>query len=231
MKITSKLPALIISLLFLASCGTTVSTWVYVERMQGETESSTQLRAYVGDLVFSKYDYQERYEGRMNVSFEAKGFKFSGNDLLYKKTLLNGHEGGCSSDPISAGPGLFTPGTSLNYHCIYDSDANGMIDIAWVPMFGGTFYTQDGTMLPAWVSSSETTGTKKELIYQGMDGNTLRLRYREFFRDIVRPSYDQTVEYNLDNSKEISFRGLSISVIEADNQYLIYSINSGTLEL
>ena len=86
-------------------------------------------------------------------------------------------------------------------------------------------------MLPAWVSSSETTGTKKELIYQGMDGNTLRLRYREFFRDIVRPSYDQTVEYNLDNSKEISFRGLSISVIEADNQYLIYSINSGTLEL
>ena len=64
-----------------------------------------------------------------------------------------------------------------------------------------------------------------------MDGNTLRLRYREFFRDIVRPSYDQTVEYNLDNSKEISFRGLSISVIEADNQYLIYSINSGTLEL
>jgi hypothetical protein len=85
--------------------------------------------------------------------------------------------------------------------------------------------------MPAWIQSADTTGTKKELIYQGRDGSTLRLRYREFFRDIVRPSYDQTVEYNLDEGLTISFRGLSISIIEADNQYLIYSIDGGTLEL
>jgi hypothetical protein len=85
--------------------------------------------------------------------------------------------------------------------------------------------------MPAWITSSATTGTKKELIYQGVEDTTLRLRYREFFRDIVRPSYDQTVEYNLDETTEITFRGLGITIVEADNQYLLYTIDSGTLEL
>ena len=118
----------------------------------------------------------------------------------------------------------------LAQHCFYDSDGDGSLDKGYGQGVGD-FKLNPQLPMPQWVQSAETTGTKKELIYQGRDGNTLRLRYREFYRDIVRPSYDQTVEYNLDEATEITFRGLGITIVEADNQYLLYTINSGTLQL
>ena len=224
-KYTYILPILILA----ASCATSLSMMPYSERMQGETESSTELRAYVGDLVFSKYDYVERFEGRASASFEIQGMKFQANDLLYTRTLVDGGEGACTNSTITSRPGLMTPAYPMGQHCLYDSNNDGLLDAAYG--MGYTGKLNNPSNMPAWITSSATTGTKKELIYQGVEGDTLRLRYREFFRDIVRPSYDQTVEYNLDETTEITFRGLGITIVEADNQYLLYTIDSGTLEL
>jgi len=224
-KYTYILPILILA----ASCATSISMMPYSERMQGETESSTELRAYVGDLVFSKYDYVERFEGRASASFKIQGLKVQANDVLYARNLVEGSEGACTNQTVMSTPGMMTPAAAIGMHCLYDSDNDGLFDAAYALGYKGKI--DNPINMPAWVTSAATTGTKKELIYQGVEGNTLRLRYREFFRDIVRPSYDQTVEYNLDETTEISFRGLGITIVEADNQYLLYTIDSGTLEL
>ena len=216
-------------LLLAASCATSISMMPYSERMQGETESSTELRAYVGDLVFSKYDYVERFEGRASASMKVQGVKIQSNDMLYTRTLVEGGEGACTNETVMSTPGLMTPAAAVGMHCLYDSDNDGLLDAAYALGYKGKL--DNPINMPAWITSSATTGTKKELIYQGVEGNTLRLRYREFFRDIVRPSYDQTVEYNLNETTEITFRGLGITIVEADNQYLLYTIDSGTLEL
>ena len=219
-------------LFIVASCASGPSMIPFNERMQGETESSTELRAYVGDIVFSKYDFTERYEGRITTSFKATGGTYEANDVLYTRTLVNGGDGGCTNTMVMSGGSIMTYGIDmpLANHCLFDSDGDGLLDKGYGQAVGD-FKLNPNVAMPQWIQSAATTGTKKELIYQGRDGSTLRLRYREFFRDIVRPSYDQTVEYNLDESSTISFRGLSISIIEADNQYLIYSVDGGTLEL
>ena len=72
---------------------------------------------------------------------------------------------------------------------------------------------------------------KKEIIYQGREGDTLRFRYREYIKDIVRPAYDQTVEYNLNEDNIVTFRGMRILVEEATNQDIVYRIISGTIDL
>ena len=228
LKITTSMAFLAL----LVSCVSSPQRIPYSERMQGETESGEELRVYVGDVVFSKYDYVERYEARLTASFKATGGTYEAGDVLYVRTLINGGEGGCTSETIYSGGSLMTYGIDmpLGNHCLYDTTGDGLLDKGW-GIGLGTFSLKPSIPMPLWIQSAATTGTKKELIYQGVDGDTLRLRYREFFRDIVRPSYDQTVEYNLEESSTISFRGLSISIIEADNQYLRYSIDSGSLEL
>ena len=224
--------SLMLILILGASCASGPSMMAFSERMVGETESSTELRAYVGDIVFSKFDYTERFNGRITTSFKATGGTYKVNDVLYTRTLVNGGDGGCTNTMIYSGGSLLTYGMDvpLAQHCFYDSDGDGSLDKGYGQGVGD-FKLNPQLPMPQWVQSAETTGTKKELIYQGRDGNTLRLRYREFYRDIVRPSYDQTVEYNLDEATEITFRGLGITIVEADNQYLLYTINSGTLQL
>lgn len=228
----NKLLAIIPILILGASCASGPSMMPFNERMQGETESSVELRAYVGDIVFSKYDYTERYEGRLTTSFQATGGTYEANDVLYTRTLVNGGDGGCTNTTIYSGGSLLTYGIDmpLASHCLYDSNGDGLLDKGYGQAVAD-FKLKPHVPMPQWIQSAATTGTKKELIYQGRDGDTLRLRYREFFRDIVRPSYDQTVEYNLSEATEITFRGLGITIIEADNQFLIYTVNSGTLEL
>ena len=118
-------------LMFAASCATSLSMMPYSERMQGETESSTELRAYVGDLVFSKYDYVERFEGRASASFEIQGMKFQASDLLYTRTLVDGGEGACTNSTITSRPGLMTPAYPMGQHCLYDSNNDGLLDAAY----------------------------------------------------------------------------------------------------
>ena len=171
-------------LFVVASCASGPTMIPFNERMQGETESSTELRAYVGDIVFSKYDFTERYEGRITASFKATGGTYTASDVLYTRTLINGGDGGCTSTMVMSGGSLMTYGIDMQLpsHCLYDSNGNGSLDKGYAAGLGD-FKLNPNVPMPAWIQSADTTGTKKELIYQGRDGSTFRLRYREFFRD------------------------------------------------
>ena len=80
-----------------------------------------------------------------------------------------------------------------------------------------------------WEQSNRSKGFKRELIYQGRDGNNLKLFFREFADDFRRPAYDQEVQYDLSESSFVQFKGLTISVEEANNEYLVYTIEGGSL--
>ena len=223
---------LLLITLFIVGCSS-AQIIPYSQRAQGETEANEELRAYVGDLVYSKYDFTERYEGRSTGTFKVQGLTYNFVETMMRRVLVDGAEGGCTTETVmSQGGSVLTYGIPVALPagtCFYDEDGNGAFDHT---VYAGSERELRGELeAPAWILSNASNGTKKELIYQGVDGDTLRLRYREFIRDIVRPSYDQTVEYNLAESKEITFRGLSFTVIEANNQYLVYIIESGTLVL
>jgi hypothetical protein len=66
----------------------------------------------------------------------------------------------------------------------------------------------------------------QELIYNGRVDNNLRFIYREFSGDMIRPAFNQTVQYDFNDSKLISFKGLTLEIIEANNQLIRYKLIS-----
>ncbi|BCO30733.1 hypothetical protein TspCOW1_08360 [Thiohalobacter sp. COW1] len=62
----------------------------------------------------------------------------------------------------------------------------------------------------------------QELIYNGRVGNNLKFIYREFSNDTIRPAFSQDVQYDLNESNIIGFKGLRLKVINATNTEIEY---------
>ena len=63
-----------------------------------------------------------------------------------------------------------------------------------------------------------------ELIYTGKSAQTINLLYREYINDMSRDSFRQALTYNLNESKEISFKSLKIHIIDATNSEITFKI-------
>ena len=67
---------------------------------------------------------------------------------------------------------------------------------------------------------------QKEIIYLGIVQNVLTLRYREYWKKMSRPAFDQDLRYDLSLSKIVGFRESRFEVIEATNTHLTYRVLS-----
>ena len=66
----------------------------------------------------------------------------------------------------------------------------------------------------------------QELIYSGLQGNTIFLLYREYGGRLTRDSFTQQLTYDLTKSKILTFRSALIEVEEATSAYIKYKIMS-----
>lgn len=66
----------------------------------------------------------------------------------------------------------------------------------------------------------------RELIYNGRVNNDVKIIYRELSNDIMRPAFQQNLQYDMDSSKEIAFQEVSLNVINADNKEITYIVTS-----
>ena len=64
------------------------------------------------------------------------------------------------------------------------------------------------------------------ILYQGKINNKIKISFREFKDDIVRPAFTQDIEYELNSNgtTTIGFKGLRINVIKATNVDITYSV-------
>ncbi|HEU4460107.1 MAG TPA: hypothetical protein VFR90_13375 [Methylibium sp.] len=65
---------------------------------------------------------------------------------------------------------------------------------------------------------------RQELLYGGRVGNQIKLTYREFSDDFVRPGFAQEAQYDLGADQTIGFKGARIQVLEATNTTLKYKV-------
>ena len=65
---------------------------------------------------------------------------------------------------------------------------------------------------------------KVSLVYTGKSDSVVKVAYREYVNDIARPSFYIDLEYDLDESRRISFRSLEMEVIEATNEVITFVI-------
>src|SRR5690606_13439745 len=65
---------------------------------------------------------------------------------------------------------------------------------------------------------------QQTLIYSGKVGNKINISYREFSGSLARPAFNNDVEYDLNESKQIGYKGALLEVIDANNQNITYKV-------
>lgn len=75
-----------------------------------------------------------------------------------------------------------------------------------------------------YLSEDNPSHYSYEFIYNGKSNNTLKFIYREYIKDLARPSFTQEIQYNLDESVIIGFKNMRIEVINASNSEIEYKI-------
>jgi hypothetical protein len=65
---------------------------------------------------------------------------------------------------------------------------------------------------------------RQELIYGGRSGNQIRVTYREFSGNLIRPDFTQEAQYDLGVEQLIGFKGVRIQVVSATNTRLVYRV-------
>ena len=214
-----------IALLILGGCASAPSQIPFTDARKGETEVGSSARAYVGDIVYRKFDIKEQFEGYVSGSGKIAGITVNFADTRIQRMLIDGQDGGVTRDQVT-GSTMFYPSVPMGPIALIDSDSDGNFEKYWTAGTGGKLKTP---IFVDWVQSNRSKGYRRELIYQGRDGNNLKLFYREFIDDFKRSAYDQEVQYDLSKSEYVQFKGLTILVEEANKEHLIYTIEGGSL--
>ena len=71
-----------------------------------------------------------------------------------------------------------------------------------------------------------TDYVQRTLIYNGRVGEKVNVGYREFSGNAARPAFNNNVEYDLTESKEIAYRGARIEILDANNRSIRYRVIS-----
>ncbi|WP_025094557.1 hypothetical protein [Acinetobacter soli] len=74
------------------------------------------------------------------------------------------------------------------------------------------------------ITINDTNSFQQTLIYNGKVGNKINIGYREFSGDLARTAFTNSVEYDLNESKVIGYKGARLEVISADNQSIKYKV-------
>lgn len=65
---------------------------------------------------------------------------------------------------------------------------------------------------------------KRELIYSGVSRGTVTIEYREFINNLARPAFSQTLQYDLNEGREVGFRGARFEILDANNTSVRYRV-------
>ena len=84
MKITTKIIPLV-SLLFLIGCASAPPQVPFIDKKSGETEVGESARAFVGDVIYRKFDIKEQFEGYVTGAFKMAELTFRWPTLKFKE--------------------------------------------------------------------------------------------------------------------------------------------------
>ncbi len=217
----------IFAVVAVVGCATTPAATPAYRRVGAMPEMNQVSSADVGSTIYAEFDYIEKtgatlmegYDtgyvlGRVVVTpqefLEVRGDQFC--------TITNAYH-----DPLT-GP--------FQIVCFRDSNKDGEFDEIRVPNILMGKWRDLEHPLPYRSSNAvgEATGTKLELIYQGRAGDVIKVAYREYINNLVRPAFQQEVQYTLNSTgepTEISFKGARITVLEASNNQIVYKVTGG----
>ena len=220
--------------LFLTSCGTT-STFEPINLKEKTLidfpEKGTTVTASLGDRLVAKgykedgpaYDLNEGLIVQ-NVILNCSFTNNSRQNYFVNKINSNGDE--CAG-PFVLSTSLDTGGT--NFNCPGKTFARDICYSKSRDIFYVNFPNQYKPIDPNLIQKTRKMAIAQanyvqELIYNGRVDNNLKFVYREFSGDMIRPAFSQTVQYDYNESKFISFKELTLEIVEAKNQIIKYKL-------
>lgn len=172
--------------------------------------SATAIR-FLSDCTFSE---KRDLPGTGTVNYSIPG-----GTVFVRENTTNGVPGYCGK------ANQYTPviGNVPMDHCVAISDNRGL-----VPFPSSQMIVKSNCQIERrTVQADAPDSVKKEILYNGRSGTTLRLSYREFVRDMARPAFTQDLTYDIRDDRVVGFRGARIEVIEANNTSIRYRVLSG----
>lgn len=182
--------------------------------------------AFVGQIIYEKFNYQAVETATLvdpfNTSITFGTVTFEAGRQL-KLGELQGEKAYCASD--GAKPmGLSTP---TGPACAFDADDDGSFESVRGQI--GAFFHHGIINPPAAYQKSEQAsqgGWRRELIFLGIDGTTLRVGYREYDGDLARPAFSEDLTYPIrgDGTSVIRYKNLTIDVMKATGDMIQFTI-------
>jgi hypothetical protein len=176
----------------------------------------------VGQVMVSEYDYLA--QDRAILRDSLPGSFWSGRSGAVAGTALVA--------AISSGEKVYClPPGGNGFPCLKDSNGDGYFDRSSTMNMYGMLVNESNISNVGYRQANQNIedGFKYELIYQGRDGDVVRIAYREYTENLARPAFSQDLTYTLDEagSTSVRFKDVSLTIHGADNNEIRYTVQSG----
>lgn len=215
----------VLACVLLYSCATPIKPISLQHRNSINVELNTVMSAEIGEKLIEKgeEDYQDAYQiiNSPNFSGTMIPFPYKNGDVLplsgeTKEWLLY------YGSSLSIGSMSYTAG-------IAKSKSNENIVKPFFNSQNG-FITKDVKGFEVketiYVNPRCQDCYKKEFVYNGKTSNSVKFIYREYINDMARPAFNQELNYDLNESSTVGFKGLRIEIIKATNTNIQYKVLS-----
>lgn len=108
--------------------------------------------------------------------------------------------------------------------CILIDNYGKLVGRGACSWFGNNNYIDNPRIV--FKNTHDFKGFRQELIYNGKSQNSIKVQYREFNNDMIRPAFFQELSFDLSESPIIGFRGMRIEVIKATNSDITFIVRS-----
>ncbi len=174
-----------------------------------------------GDIVYTEFDYTSA-AGAIITGGYTDVVQLVNVSIIPGSSLVKAGDDYCTT--YNAFTAML--GNPLGPACLRDTNADGAFD----RLAGGNIFPTDMPPLPYRLESiGAGAGFRRELLYQGVQGETVRLSYREFANDMARPAFQQDLTYNMERPgpTRVTFKGAQLEISGADNNGLSYRMLTG----
>lgn len=206
-------------LLILAGCASVPENYAPVMVEISEPPIGSVNTIAVGDYMVRQGTYIEREAIR--VTQTGKSLAYDIMPGVYEKKGQS--KDGTSYYPVAGGARVKKAALADPWNYVLVNDKN---QLCIITAFSAESCTSGGVWEKTMHAATSDNSFQQSLIYSGQVGNKINVGYREFSNSVARPAFNNDVEYDLNDSKIIGYRGARLEVYEATNEIITFKLIS-----
>lgn len=205
----------------LVGCASPAYNYQAIPKHVSKPPLNTVNTAYVGDKMLEQGTFVDQ-EVLQIPSSTKLGFLYTLTAGYYQKTGQN--EKGGYYQPVNN----ISNGGMVQKNPLADPFKSVMLGLdgklCVITVFNAKSCSENHQAKRTSIGVASDSSFQQTLIYSGKVGNKINIGYREFSSNMARPAFNNDVEYDLGESKQIGYKGALLEVIDANNQNITYKV-------